>query len=89
MKHYIEDVDPILRDMWKEYRNSNNNTWFIEEDFEPWEDYDITREEYENRIDNAIKEYNLENIIVKGEDDAMYTVYGDFLKCFKTRSDRK
>jgi hypothetical protein len=77
---YIEDADPLLKGLYDNISQSENNMWFVVP-----EDIDtefISREEYESRVDAAIKKYHLENVITKNEDGALYTCYGNLQSMF-------
>jgi hypothetical protein len=89
---HIEDADPVMQQLWRNITESDNNMWFIdepayssdtEEDMVWAYDFGITRDEYERRMDAAIKKYHLEDVITKCEDEStMYTCYGDLQSMF-------
>lgn len=79
---HIEDMDPVLQQLWREITMSENNMWFVEYDEAPWNDFGISREEYELRIDTLIEKYDLQDVITKNEDDCLYTCYGNLQSKF-------
>ena len=78
---YIEYTDPLLQHLYHCVITSDNDMWFV--DTNPWNDYGIIQEEFENRIDAMIDKYSLEDVITKNEDDALYTFYGDLQRTKK------
>ena len=89
---HIEDADPVMQQLWRNITESDNNMWFIdepaysgdEEEDTVWAyDFGITREEYERRVDAAIRKYELQDVITKYEDGySLYTCYGDLQSSF-------
>lgn len=77
---YIEYTDPVLQDMYHCLITSDNDMWFVDTD--PWNEFGITQEEFENRIDAMVDKYSLEDVITKNEDEALYTCYGDLQSRF-------
>lgn len=86
---HIEDTDEILQDLWNKITESENCMVFIDDpkeiddEWKPWEDFKISQEEYEARLDKAIEEYRLEDVITKNEDECtLYACFGDLMSSF-------
>ncbi|WP_407396746.1 hypothetical protein [Anaerovibrio sp.] len=88
---HIEDTDSVLQYLWHDIVLSSNLTHFIEEEYpfggSPWDSLKISKSEFEKRMDAAIEKFALGDVIVKGDGDALYTVYGDFQSRFSQISD--
>lgn len=82
----IEEADPVLKQLWDNLCESENNMWFVDNDAPDYEhavwteDFNISKEEYIRRLDSEIKKYHLENVIEKDAGDLLYTCYSD-LQC--------
>ncbi len=85
---HIEDQDKAVQSIWRDITDSENNMWFVEMpeytggDDPDWIRCGLTKEEFERQVDTAIKKYHLEDVIVKNEDETLYTCYGDFQSAF-------
>lgn len=84
---HIEDATPAVQLLWKEIMGSENCMWFVEDDsdyygYNPWDEIGITREEFERQVDSDIEKYGLQDVIVKYDDDTLYTCYGDLMSSF-------
>lgn len=86
---HIEDADPILIRLYHNIVESENCMWFVEQEYEegdaPWDEFEISQEEYEHRLDAEIKKYKLEAVVVKNE-DALYTCYGNLQNAFSMQA---
>lgn len=82
-KPHIEDAFPATRFLWEEVTNSESSMCFIEKDNEDiWENLGLTQKEFEAQIDADVFSYGLEDIIVKYDDDSLYTCYGNLQSMF-------
>ena len=85
---HIEDQDKAVQALWHNVSDSENNMWFVEMpeytggDDPDWIRCGLTKEEFERQVDAAIEKYHLEDVIVKNENDALYTCYGSFQSAF-------
>lgn len=72
---HIEDTDPLLKELYDNVSQSESSMWFVEPG-----DIDkeiISQEEYEQRIDDVIKKYHLEDVITKNSDGCLYSCYAE------------
>ena len=97
---YIKDEDEVLQNVWQECTDSENCMWFIDDptkneiaegddDWTAWNKLGISRDEYIQRMDAAIKKNRLEDVIEKNaEEGLLYTCYGDLASRFSDIYDK-
>lgn len=80
----IEDATPAMRLLYKRVSTSENNMFYL--DIEKGEDfneiYGMTQEEFKRQVDSDVKKYNLENVIDKAYDGALYVCFGNLQSAF-------
>lgn len=78
----IEDSSPAMQEVFSQLDASDSMMSFVDFEDHLWEDLNLTQEEFENQMDADIDKYGLSDVIVKGEDESLYTCYADLLTRF-------
>ena len=78
----IEEALPALREVFDQLDMSDSMMAFVDLEDHLWDDLNLNRQEFEKQMDADIDKYGLSDVIVKGEDDSLYTCYADLLTRF-------
>ncbi len=78
----IEDTSLSMQEVFSQLEASDSMMSFVDFEDHLWEDLNLTQEEFENQMDADIDKYGLSDVIVKGEDESLYTCYADLLTRF-------
>lgn len=81
---YIENASEAIKYLYHEINHSDNCMVFIDND--NISDLPMPVLEFINQVDSDIKKFNLQDVIVKGEDDCLYTCYGELMQKFTERA---
>ena len=73
---------PAVRYLMKQIRFSEQTMLFIEEEDMVFNILGIAKEEFETQVDSDVEKFGLQDVVVKGEDGTLYTIYGDFMGRF-------
>ena len=78
----IEDATPAMRILYEQVSMSENNVFFLKEGEDFKDAFGMTQKEFERQVDSDVEKYDLEDVVVKHDSDALYGCYGNLQSCF-------
>ncbi len=74
---HITEANLATKYLYKNLYEGSGDMFFVENYDTPWEDLNISKEEFIRQVDEDVERFNLQNVIEKQSYDCLYTCYSD------------